>query len=164
MILDNVVSTLFTSCVFLRFFWSILSCSISPVLGNDRIVVSNLACLCFCCCRKQARSSGRSLRRAIKFVILSILVIFSAPAVCWNCNQVKQYLSTIIRIPDHDWWLMFNLNIKCGHFSDNLHCNERSQFLMVFVCYKMMQEIILRWQWAVHIKLAHLTCDRYVKY
>ena len=46
----------------LFFFWSILSCSISPVLGKDLIVVSNLACLCFCCCKKHARSSGRSLR------------------------------------------------------------------------------------------------------
>ena len=58
----EILKSCFTSCVFLFFFWSSLSCSISPVLGKDLIVVSNLACLCFCCCRKHARSSGRSLR------------------------------------------------------------------------------------------------------
>ena len=54
--------TALTSWVFLFLLLTIscFSISLSMELGKDLMVVSILACLCFCCWRKQARSSGSS--------------------------------------------------------------------------------------------------------
>ena len=53
---------LLTSCatLFLLLAKSAFSISTSADVGKERMVVSSRACRCFCCCRKQARSSGRS--------------------------------------------------------------------------------------------------------
>ena len=64
-ILFFLTSFIFTSLMFLLrlLIISCFSISTSSCVGKDRMVVSCLAWRCFCCCRKQARSSGISFLR-----------------------------------------------------------------------------------------------------